>query len=150
MRSGSLDRRVTIQRKTETASDSGEPVETWENLVLRRSASMWPVRGDERFGAPQEVASDQIEFRIRYSSDVADLSPLDRIIYPALDADEDPDDAPTRYIHDVLLVQEIGRREGFKIITLRRADVLIVLPPSTVGPSLDFSDPDNSQYVPII
>ena len=145
-----FDRIVTIQRKTETPSDSGEPVEVWENLVLRHSASMWPVRGDERFAAPQEVASDQIEFRIRYSSDVAALSPLDRIIHPALELGEDPDDAPTRYIHDVLLVQEIGRREGLKIITLRRADVLIVLPPSTVGPSLDFSDPDTSQYVPVI
>lgn len=151
MKAGQLDRRVTIQRKTVTISDSGDTIETWANLSVRRPASMWPVRGDERFASPQEVASDQIEFRIRYSADVAALTPLDRIIHPALDADEDPDDAPVRYIHDILLVQEIGRREGLKVITLRRADVLVVDPtPPGDGPAMIFSLPANSGLLAVL
>lgn len=126
MKSGQLDRRVTIQRKTSSPSPSGEPNDTWSMLAVRRAASMWPVRGDERFASPEKVASDQIEFRVRYSADVAALTPLDRVIYPALTEEQAEEEAyviPERSIHDVLLVQEIGRREGLKIITARRADV---------------------------
>lgn len=125
MRAGRLDRLITIQRKTSTESQSGEPVESWTTIALRRPASMSPVKGDERFStqAPELVATDQIEFRIRYSADIADLSPKDRIIHPALDEDTSPDDPQNHIVHDVVTVLEIGRREGFRIITQRRADV---------------------------
>jgi len=126
MKAGSLDRRITIQRKTVTQSESGETVEAWVNLALRRPASMWPVKGDERFTSAQEVAEEQIEFRVRHSSDIASLTPLDRIIYPALTAEQAADEEyviPERSIHDVLACFEIGRREGIKIITSRRTDV---------------------------
>lgn len=122
MRGGRLDRLITIQRKSSTASDSGEPTETWTTLVDRRPASMAPVRGDERFSNPQISALEQIEFRIRYSDDVADVSPQDRIVYPAITADSP--EPPGRKIHDVLAVHEIGRREGLQILTQRRPDVL--------------------------
>ena len=125
MRAGRLDRMITIQRKTETQSDSGAPVETWSNLVLRRAASMAPVRGDERFGSEQNVAQEQTEFRIRYSADVASLSPLDRIIEPALQADSPVDDAEERRLYDIVAIHEIGRREGLRIIATRRTDVTL-------------------------
>jgi head-tail adaptor len=121
-----FDRIVTIQRKSQTQSSSGEPIEAWANLALRRSASMWPFRGDEQFASPEKVAGEQIEFRVRYSADVAALNPKDRIIHPALSEAEaaDPDHViPERSIHDVLAVHEINRREGLKIITNRRPDV---------------------------
>lgn len=121
MRAGSLDRTVTIQRKAVTQSESGEPVETWTTLA-RRAASMRPVRGDERFAAPQIGAQEQIEFRVRYSTDMAALSPQDRVIYPAL-AVENPETPAERQIHDIVAVHEIGRREGLQIITTRRPDV---------------------------
>lgn len=126
MKAGSLDRRVTIQRRTLTQSTSGETIETWANLVVRRPASMWPVKGEERFASPEETAYEQIEFRVRYSADVAALTPQDRIIHPALTTAQAADSGyviPTRSIHDVLAAMEIGRREGVKIITQRRADV---------------------------
>ena len=124
MQSGRLDRRITIQRKTSTASDSGESIEVWETVgELRRAASMRPVRGDERFATDQTVGQEQIEFRVRYSSDVAALSPLDRVVHPALSADSPLAEPTERQIHDVLAVHEIGRREGLQIITLRRPDV---------------------------
>lgn len=123
MRAGRLDRLMTIQRKTVTASDSGEPVETWTTIVERRAAGYRPLKGDERFTGEQVIGTEQVEFRIRYSSNVAALSQQDRIIYPAL-ADESPEDEPdTRNIYDVLAVHEVGRREGLLIITQRRSDV---------------------------
>ena len=123
MRAGRLDRLVTIQRKTLTNSESGEPIETWTNIAHRRAASMTPVRGDERFSDPQLVGQEQIEFRVRYSAEIAALTPQDRILHPALSEDSPEDDPTTRQIHDVLAVHEIGRREGLQIMTLRRADV---------------------------
>lgn len=126
MAAGKLDRKITIQRKSETQLPSGEPVESWANLAVRRSASMWPFKADERFAAPETTAYEQIEFRVRYSADVAALSPKDRVIYPALTAEQAADSEyviPARSIHDVLAVIEINRREGLKIITQRRPDV---------------------------
>lgn len=123
MRAGRLDRLITIQSKASTISASGGVTEAWTTIANRRPASMSPVRGDERFSAPGIVAFEQIEFRIRYSADVADLSPQDRIIYPALGTDSPAEVPEERRIHDVLAVLEIGRREGFQIITQRRPDV---------------------------
>lgn len=123
MRAGRLDRLITIQRKSVTSSPSGEPIETWTTIVARRAAGYRPLKGDERFTGEQVVGSEQVEFLIRRSANVADLSQLDRVVYPAL-ADESPEDVPdTRNIYDVLAVHEIGRREGLLIITQRRSDV---------------------------
>lgn len=126
MAAGKLDRKITIRRKSVTYSNSGEPVEAWANLALRRSASMWPFKATEAFAEPETTAYEQIEFRIRYSSDVAALSPQDQVLYPALTEDQAADDGysiPERSIHDVLGVLEIGRREGLRLITRRRPDV---------------------------
>jgi SPP1 family predicted phage head-tail adaptor len=122
MRAGRLNRRITIQRKTVTQSASGEQIVAWSTIAARRAASMLPVRGDERFTAPQLGASEQIEFRIRYSADVSGLSPQDRIIHPALDDGSPPSEATDRQIHDIVAVHELGRREGLQIITVRRTD----------------------------
>jgi len=125
MAAGKLDRKITIQRKSETQLESGEPVEAWANLAVRRSASMWPFRGTEGFKPPETTAYEQIEFRVRYSADVAALSPKDRVIYPALTEAQAADAGyviPSRSIHDVLGVLEINRREGLRIITQRRPD----------------------------
>lgn len=126
MKAGTLDRRVSIQRRTLTQASDGSEIETWANISVRRPASMYPVKGEERFANPEKTAREQIEFRVRYSSDVAALTPVDRLIYPAL-TDAQAADAsyviPTRSIHDVLFVLEIGRRQGLKIVTERRSDV---------------------------
>lgn len=123
MRAGKLDRLIDIQRKTSSESSSGEPVETWGNLLSRRPASYRPLKGDERYGDPQLVASEQVEFRVRYSANVAGLTPQDRIIYPAMNDDSPEDETVSRRVYNVLAVHEIGRREGLQIITERRADV---------------------------
>ena len=124
MKAGSLDRRVTLMRKTETQSPSGEPIVAWGILAASRAASVAPVSGSERSVAPQVVAQEQVEFRVRWSSDIADLTPRDRIVYPALDPEEPAAEIPDTHIYDLLAVHEIGRREGLRLIAYRRTDSL--------------------------
>lgn len=122
MKAGTLDRRVTLMRKTETQSASGEPIVSWGVLAGPRAASITPVSGTERYQAPQIQAQEQVEIRIRWSQDIADLSPRDRVIYPALDPDDPPEEIADTHIYDILAAIEIGRREGWRIIATRRTD----------------------------
>jgi head-tail adaptor len=120
MLAGLLDRRITIQRKTVTQSASGHPTETWTTLA-NKFASFAPVRGQERFGVPAEDAQQQVQFDIRYAPALAGLSPLDRVVYPALDGSPEPAAEPEN-IYDIVAVHEIGRREGLRIIAVRHPD----------------------------
>lgn len=117
MKAGTFDRLITLQRKSVTQSASGAPSETWTTLVAKRWASVKPVRGSERFSEPQIAARQQVEFRIRWSENVADLSSQDRIIYPATTSTPSGSD-----VYDIIEVNEIGRREGLQIIAVRQAD----------------------------
>lgn len=121
MRAGRLDRRITIERKSLSYSDSGEPQETWSALASRISASWGAVKGEERFSSEQYVSREQVEFRVRWQSALADLSPVDRIVYPAQGSDS-PDAPATRILYNIIEVHEIGRREGLQIIAARLAD----------------------------
>jgi head-tail adaptor len=121
MRAGRLDRKIELQRKTTSLSASGSSIETWSTFATRW-ASVAPVRADERFSAPLLVARQQAEFQVRWSQDIADLSPLDRIVYPPVPDTSPPTPIPSTSIYDIVEVHEIGRREGLKIIAVRRAD----------------------------
>jgi head-tail adaptor len=124
MRAGRLDRLVTIQRKTSEISEGGSVTNTWETVVLRRPASLAPVRGEERFSDPAHLAEQQVEFRVHYSKDVAEMSPLWRIINPALE-EGSPEPIPAGHtIYDVAAVHEVGRHEALQIIAVRRPDSL--------------------------
>ena len=70
---------------------------------------------------PPAQVEQQVEFRVRYSSAISDLTPLDRILYPA-PAEGDEGDVVGNLIFNVVAVHEIGRREGLSIITTRHAD----------------------------
>jgi len=89
-------------------------------VVTRRSAWMKPISGDERFTAMQWVASQQVEFRVRWSQLLAQLNPLDRIIYPSSTDAESP--AMESRIYEIIEVNELGRRESLQIKTARRAE----------------------------
>ena len=123
MRSGRLDRRIDIQRFTQTTSDSGEPIETWADIATNRPASYRALKGDERYLTPQVTAIDQVEFTIRYEDALSNLNPKDRVVYPsrAPDSPAAPENDLTK-IYDVLAVNELGRREGLQIIAERRPD----------------------------
>ena len=122
MRAGQLDRKITIQRQVTTQDDAGQEIAYWSPLASRLSASATPVSGDERFAASQFVGKRVIEFRIRYSTALADVNPLDRIIYPAM-ADESPPEPAENEIFDIQDVREIGRREGLQIFAVSRSEV---------------------------
>lgn len=105
MRSGRLDRLITIQVKTSTEDSFGEMIETWATL-----AEVWAelkyLRGSEWFAAQQEGASVDVIFRIRYRDDV---TPLNVIVY----------DSRT---YDISAVLELGRREGLELYASARAE----------------------------
>lgn len=119
MRAGKLDRRVAVQRFIATSSSSGEPIETWATIGgIARWASKTAVTGLERFGTEQLEAKEQIEFRLRWADDLADLQPKDRLIEPASDAGSSP--IPERSTYDVIAVLELGRHEGLRVLATRR------------------------------
>lgn len=115
-----LDRKIDLERKTVTLDAYGQEVETWTKLKTRLSATLRVISGSERFEAQQWIAMQQVEFRIRWSNAVADLNPLDRVIYPASSDAESPALEPQ--IYEILQVSEMGRREALQIIAGRRAE----------------------------
>jgi len=117
MRAGQLDTRVALQRKTTTYSGSGDPVDTWSTLV-ERWAGLRPLTGVEANASEQWVAREQTEFMVRWSQEIAALSPLDRVICPADDASLSPEVA--RSVYDIVAVHEVGRNEALRIIAARR------------------------------
>lgn len=105
---GKLDRKIILQRFTETRDEYNEPVKTWATLATR-SASYEPLSDGERFRASETAANASARFVIRYSAAVADLNPKDRLMFEG-----DP--------WEILRVKEIGRREGIEISATVRAD----------------------------
>jgi SPP1 family predicted phage head-tail adaptor len=76
---GQFDRRITIRRATVTANAFNEQIETWSDL-----ATVWAFRRDasatERYRAQEVGAEISVRFKIRYSSQVADVNPRDRLV----------------------------------------------------------------------
>lgn len=116
MRAGELDRRISIERRTDVRDAFGQPVATWTRIGEVRWAKRKPVRGSERYTADQFIAREQIEFWIRWTQDLASLNPKDRIVYPVTSTPADYE------IYEIIAVEEIGRREGFKVMTARRSE----------------------------
>ena len=124
MQAGKLDRLVTLQRLTQSVGDAGDVTHAWTTIAARRRASYRQSTGSFEKVAPSSIVSAQdfAEFRIRYSDDVADLRPQDRVVYPAMEADS-PESTPDNWrIYDIVAVGELGRREGLRILAVRRID----------------------------
>lgn len=105
---GKLDRKIILQRFTETRDSYNEPVKTWATLATR-SASYEPISDGERFRASETAANASARFVIRYSATVADLNPKDRLTYNG-------------DTYEIVHVKELGRREGLEITANARAD----------------------------
>jgi SPP1 family predicted phage head-tail adaptor len=105
---GNMDRRITLERFTETVDQFNEPVKAWGALAIRW-ASYEPISDGERFRAGETAATASARFVIRHSAVVADLNPKDRLTF---------DGAAWQILH----VKEIGRREGIEISATVRAD----------------------------
>jgi head-tail adaptor len=116
MKLGKLDRRISIQRKTDVRDAAGQPIPTWAQIGRQRWSAYYPVAGVERFISDQFVGRQQTEFQVQWAQDLASLSPLDRVVFPYSSS---PDDSE---IYDIMAVHEIGRREGLRIMTARRSE----------------------------
>jgi head-tail adaptor len=116
VRAGELDRRIAIERRTDTRDEHGEPIATWSRIGKIRFAKKHQMKGYERFGNDQYIGREQNEFWVRWTTDLEDLSPKDRIVYPVTTT-------PANYqIYEIMAVHEIGLREGLKIMTARRSE----------------------------
>jgi head-tail adaptor len=113
---GSLDRRISIERNEWTRDIDGEPIADWERIGSVAWARRAPVAGDERFTAQQFIARDQDKFTVRWRADLADASPGDRIVYPVTTTPADSE------IYDIIAVAEMGYREALNFTTARRAE----------------------------
>jgi len=114
-RAGRLDTRIAIQRKTTTDSNSGEQVETWTDLA-RRWADVRPMVGDERLVGENLVAREQVQFRFRWDSSIADLSAKDRIVMPPSATPTDTD------IYNIVQASMVDRNEDFLVLAYRFAN----------------------------
>lgn len=72
MKSGELDRRITIQTYSVSQSTSGEETKTFSTL-----ATVWAkvemTKGSEGFEADQLTAQAMTKFTIRYRTDVTEI-----------------------------------------------------------------------------
>ena len=117
MRAGRINRRVLVQRRVDTQDASGQPIPEWVTIGAPRWADRQPAGGSEKFGSDQFLAREQIVWELRWTSDLENLNPKDRIVYPVTSSPVDSE------IYEILNVGEIGRRQGFRILTARRSEV---------------------------
>lgn len=127
MRAAHLDKLITLMRREITLSDIGEEIVDWIVIDSRRPAGLMPLGGDERASGPQTVATERVAFRIRRSANVAELSPLDRLIYPALVASSPAEVIADRATYDIVHVEDLGRYD-LKITATRRTDTVPTTP----------------------
>lgn len=106
---GKMDRRIDLLRATYAVNDANESIATW-GVLASRAAKADAVSDGEKFRAAEMGASLSMRFMVRWSSDIADLDPTDRVLY----------DGRT---YDIVAVKEIGRREYFEITAATRAEV---------------------------
>jgi len=108
MISGLLDRRITIQSKSETIATNGQRTLTWATFL-----TVWsnPVQGaegsgvDEKVNDSNRVTQRAVRFRVRYNSTITNEM---RIIW----------NGDYYRIEDT---KEIGRQEGLIIMTTKLA-----------------------------
>jgi SPP1 family predicted phage head-tail adaptor len=106
---GKLDRRIVLERATVTQNDFNEDVESWGDLAEifagRRDAS-----ASESYRAQEVGGQITVRFTIRWSSQVADLNPRDRLRYGGR-------------IYNITAVRETQRNRWLEVDAVARADI---------------------------
>ncbi len=109
MQAGRLDRRVTLRKHVESQSASGAVIYT-PTAIATVWARKTPDRGAEAFREGQVQGWTNVIWQIRYIRDVlADPT----VKWDLLEG--------TR-VYEILAVNEIGRREGWELVTRCRAE----------------------------
>lgn len=105
---GDLDVRITIRRATTAANAFNELIETWSDL-----ATVWAKRVDasaaESYRAQEVGAEMTTRFTIRWSSDVDDVDPKDRVAFAGRE-------------YNITAVRNVGRNEWREIDAVARAE----------------------------
>ncbi len=100
MRAGRKDRRIDIQIRSTSTSNTGAKVESW-TLYREVWAQVTPMDGREMFSADQITSEVDTEFKIDY---IGALKPATfRIKYVGK-------------IYDIRYVAEVGRREAMTVL----------------------------------
>lgn len=103
MRAGKMDRRIVIQQVSRSNNSSGAPVDsfsTWNTVWAEKIDE----RGEEFQGATRENAQTITKWRIRY---ISGLKSEMRISYNS-------------QFYDIISIAELGRRDGWEIMTKLR------------------------------
>ena len=79
MRIGELKHRITLQRRSITQSDSGEPTETWVDLGTRW-AKIEPLSSKEYFSNLQQQSQITHKVTMRYTNNFTPTT-TDQILY---------------------------------------------------------------------
>lgn len=98
MKAGKLDRRITIERRSEAIDDYGAITETWTPLRTIFAEKV-ESRSTDFFRNQGEATDRSAVFRVRWTDD---LTTADRVSY---DGDQ----------FDILEITEIGRRVGLEL-----------------------------------
>lgn len=111
MRSGKMDRRITVEKRTVTIGTDGGEIITW-NKAYEKWAERETQSATERFITSERIADVNTLFRLRWDEEASRLiTPQDyRLVYR------------DRW-YEILAVVEIGRREGMWIGCASRGDV---------------------------
>ena len=106
---GRLDRRISLERFGTYKDEFNSDVETWGPLCTVYAAYE-PIRDGEKFRAGETAAGLSARFTIRYSSQVADLNPKDRLTFKGV-------------TYAILNVKEVeGRNVALEITCAARGD----------------------------
>lgn len=129
MRSGQLDRRVTLQVRARVQDATGDMVEGWADLYPEQPqgipAQKIEGKAMERYVGAQLVASADTVFRLRYWCALVDIYPdTHRVLFRTQSGA-----VRTYQVHGAV---ELGRREGVALACSARAE----------NPESDLPDPE--------
>ena len=103
MRIGKLDRKITIQFRSISQNDYGEAVAAFSSSALVWAMIETQPRGKEKVNNGIETSQQSVNFLIRFSSDVDDVTSGDRVLYNS-------------QYYDIESVQEVGRNLSLRLI----------------------------------
>lgn len=110
MISGPRDRRIKIERRTYTTDSFGGEVITWVEVGNGWSVSSLPVKDSEAFRNSEATATITHRFQMLWSATAwAQIDPRCRITFDGR-------------LYDIVVVKEIGRRDGIEISATARAE----------------------------
>jgi SPP1 family predicted phage head-tail adaptor len=108
LRAGRLLHQVVIERKTETQSSTGAPIETWSTFATVW-ANMMPLSGKEFLRAEQLQSSIQATCVIRWLDGVV---PTMRVVFKGLKYNISAILADPRFARHLTLMLEQGLSQG--------------------------------------